>query len=77
MSLEDRRRDGLSRITGDARRDVRVQIERDANRRVAETLGHDFRMDARLECERRVGVAQVVQPDAGQAGVPDKKQELT
>lgn len=44
---------------------MRVEIEGDADRGVAEAFGHDFRMDAGLEGERGVGVAQVVQTDAG------------
>ena len=39
---------------------VRVNVERDRDVRVTEALGDDLRVDARLERERRVGVAQVV-----------------
>jgi hypothetical protein len=37
---------------------MRVQVERDADRRVTEHLGHDLRMDALIEKKRRCGVAQ-------------------
>ena len=42
---------------------MRVNVERDRDGRVAEALGDDLRVDARLERERRVGVAQVMQSD--------------
>lgn len=45
-----------------ARHDVTVEIHRDGNRRVAERLLHDLRMDAQSERNARVAVPAVVEP---------------
>jgi hypothetical protein len=51
--------------------DVRVEVERDGNRGVAETLGHDLRVHAGLQCQGGVAVAEVVEADARQLGAAD------
>ena len=59
--LEDRGRLALHR-----RGDVRVEVKGDRDRRVAEHLGDDLRMDAAAEEQRRGGVAKIVEADARQ-----------
>jgi len=62
-------RDLRRRVLLHGRDRVRVRVERDRNRGVAEALLDDLRVDARLERDRRVRVAQIVQPDLRQPGV--------
>ena len=55
-----------------AREYVAVGIEGDRNRRVAEPLAHDLRMNARAECVCRVRMSQIVEADPRQPGAADK-----
>ncbi|WP_234375700.1 hypothetical protein [Streptomyces sp. CB01373] len=61
----------LGGIPPDASGQVRVSVHRDRNGRMAEALGHDRHVYARGEHERCLTVAQVVKPDAAQAGRVD------
>src|SRR5436190_15593608 len=61
-ATEDLGRDDVCGLDVEAGHDVAVGVERDRDRRVAESLGHDFGVNAGLERERGPGVAQTVRP---------------
>jgi hypothetical protein len=52
--------DLLGSIAGERWDDVGAQVERDAHGDVAEALGHDLGMDARLQRQGCEGVAEIV-----------------
>src|SRR3954451_24080903 len=56
-------------------RDVAVDPERDGNRRVAEPLLHDLRVNALLEGERRPRMSEAVDREAGESVARDAAQE--
>lgn len=68
----DRRRkqeigDELRRLVVQGRRDMAVDAERDRDRRMAEALLHDARMDTSLERERGPSVPEPLECQARQA----------
>ena len=50
------------------RHDVGVGVERDRDRCVTQAVRHDLRVDASREGSHRIGVPEVMQPDAWQLG---------
>ena len=62
----------LGRLALHAREYLAVGIEGDRNRRVAEPLAHDLRMNARAECVCRVRMSQIVEADPRKPGAADK-----
>nr|WP_251060565.1 hypothetical protein [Streptomyces sp. ISL-100] len=71
----DQGRGAVRGIPSDAAEQMRVRVRRNRDGRVAEPLRHDRHVDAGGEHERRLSVAQVVQPDAAQAGLVDQGAE--
>jgi hypothetical protein len=67
---EDERGDLLRGFFPDARHHVRVGVERDGDARVAEAFADDLGMDACLQREGCMPVAQVVESDARQPSSP-------
>ncbi len=46
-----------------------VDVQGEGDRRVSESLGDDLRMNARLQGERRMRVAEVMQSDPRESGI--------
>lgn len=57
----------MDRLLLHPRDDMAIDVQRHADRRVAEALLDDLGVNALLEQEGGVGMAQVVEPDARQA----------
>ena len=55
-----------------ASRLVRVDLLRDGLVGVAETVGHDLPVDAQVASKRRIGVADVMEPDTADSGQVDQ-----
>ena len=60
--------EGAGSLALHGRRGVRVQVEGDCDRGVAEALGDEFRVDAPAEQERRRGVTSVMGSEYWDAG---------
>ena len=60
MVLEEEVRHRVSGLFLKPLDDVRVDIEREGDRRMAKALGHDFRMHPSLQGQSRIGVPEAV-----------------